>query len=357
MSVILLLVLWNLRKIKITALDVSLLAFWVSYAIGCYQSDAGYDTVLNYSLTSFALLGIFKIEAAAGRVQSLIGALWYLFTALLLLQVVSVFVVMQGIVLFPGSYSYMYLLGEDNYSAFMTLPMMAIALYADAVSDNRKKWKHCITVLALLLVFASYVYVQSVAAALGFLLLGVCYFGKGSFNSIANRLTPKKIAFAFAAFLLLVLVFHVQDYIGEIVSTFLDKNVFTLNSRTIIWQQAEGLIAARPLFGWGDGLSESMIWGGHAHNALLQLLTVSGVVGTVAFLYYVARAYADAGKTILGNSGLILMGALAALALLTFFDFYIGISALFCFVAFVSVVPSALNSEDSIQGALSGGSK
>ena len=94
-----------------------------------------------------------------------------------------------------------------------------------------------------------------------------------------------------------------------------------------------------------------MIWGGHAHNILLQLLTISGLVGTVAFFYYIGRSYADAGKSILSNSGSILIGALAAMAILTFFDFYIGISAMFCLAAFVATVPRSLAMESGCQPA------
>lgn len=352
LCVILFLFLGSLRKIKVTSLEVSLAVFWVAYTIGCYQSCAGYETVLNYSLTSLALLLLFKLEAMEGRVRELVNALWCLFTVFILLQVATVFIVMQGVVLFPGDYTRMYLFGEDNYSAFVMLPMTAIVLYADAVNEDGARWKHRVTIVSYLLALASYIYVQSVAAALGFLLLGICYLGKGRLNSFVHKLTLKKIAATFIVLLLLVLVFHIQDFIGGIMSTFLDKDIFTLNSRTIIWKQAEGLIADKPLFGWGDGLTEAMIWGGHAHNIFLQLLTISGVVGTIAFFCYIGRAFVDAGKSILSNSGSILIGALAAMALLTFFDFYIGISALFCFVAFVSVVPASLTSRDSqLEGA------
>lgn len=348
LGVVFLLFLGNLRRFKFTAMELSLVVFWVAYAVGCYQSKAGYDTVLNYSFTSLALLVLFKIEGETGQVRELIKALWAVFVAFLILQAASIFIVRQGIVLFPGDYTYMYLFGEDNYSAFMVLPMMAVVLYADTIDVSRKRWRHRLTVATYWFVLVSYLYVQSVAASLGFLLLGICYLGRDKLNSFVHLLTPKRIAIAFVVLLALILVFHVQDFFGRIVSTFLDKNIFTLNARTTIWGQAEDLIAARPLFGWGDGLTESMIWGGHAHNILLQLLTVSGFVGTVAFFCYVGFAYANAGDRLLTSSGSVLIGALAAMALLTFFDFYIGISALFCLVALVSVVPAALAAEAAL---------
>ncbi len=347
LAVILLLSLRSWRQIKFASLELSLVVFWAAYAIGCYQSNSGYYTVLNYSLTSFAFLVLFKIEAEKGRVRELIKVLWSIFIVFLLLQVASIFIVRQGIVLFPGDYTYMYLFGEDNYSAFMTLPMMALALYGDAVDGSPKRWRHRVTVATYWLVLVSYVYVQSIAASLSFLLLGICYLGRDKPNSFVHLLSPKKIAIAFLVVLALILVFHIQDLFGHLVSTFLDKDIFTLNSRTTIWSQAENLIAARPFFGWGDGLTNSMIWGSHAHNVFLQLLTVSGIVGTLAFFYYVGRAYANAGACLSTSSGSILVGTLAALALLAFFDFYVGISALFCFIAFVSVVPSVLEAEDA----------
>lgn len=358
LCVILFLFLGNLRKVKITALEVSLACFWIAYTIGSYQSGAGYDTVVNYSLTSFALLELFKIETAEGQARKLTKALWGLFIPLLILQALSIFIVMHGVILFPGDYTHMYLFGEDNYSAFMILPMVAIVLYSDVVdNEGRKSWGHRLTVASFVFVFIAYVYVQSVAAVLGFLLLGICYLGKDKLHSFVHWLTLKKIAIGFITLLLLVLVFHIQDAIGGFASTILDKNVFTLNSRTIIWNQAEKLIVAKPVFGWGDGLAETMIWGGHAHNILLQLLTISGLVGTVAFFCYIGRSYADAGKSILSNSGSVLIGALAAMAILTFFDFYIGISAMFCLAAFVATVPRSLAMESgcrmvSVKGTL-----
>ena len=346
--IILILLLGNLRKYRFNMLELSIAIFWVSYAIGCYQSESGYDTVLNYSMTSLALLMLFKIEASSGQIRDLLNVLWWIFTPLLLLQAASLVVVSQGVILFPSDYTHMYLFGEDNYSAFMVLPMMTMVLYSDSVNDGKGQWKHRITMLAFLSVLIAYVYVQSVAASLGFLLMGLCYVGKDKLGTFVHCLTPKRIAIVFLALLMLVLVFHVQDFIGQIVSSFLDKNIFTLNSRTTIWSQAEGLIASKPLFGWGDGLTEAMIWGGHAHNALLQLLTACGVVGTCSFFLYVGLAYIDAGRALVCGPGSILVGALAAMAVLSFFDFYIGISALFCLIAFVAVVPGALETENSV---------
>lgn len=340
----------NMGNNRISMVEISLGLFWTAYAVGCIRSESSLTTVLNYSLTSFALITLFRIESTKGRLGLLVETLWLLFVILITLQAISVFVVMGGIDLFPGEYTRMYLFGEDNYSAFAMLPMMAIVLYVDSIWSEKSKFKHVITVMVYLLILISYIYVQSVAAILGFALLGACYFAKNGPRSFANWLRPITIVVVFLSLLILVTVFHVQDYIAKFTPTFLDKDMLTLNSRTIIWDQAFRLIMERPIFGWGDGITEEMIWNGHAHNLLLDLLIVSGMVGSLSFLAFVHSAYTEAGQSIASFSGSILTGAFGAMSVMSFFDFYIGVSATFCFVAFVAVVPSALAKDQQREG-------
>jgi O-antigen ligase len=345
LAVVFLILLGNLRILPFGRIELYLLAFWISYAVGCYQTGVSYGDVINGFFTSMALLLLFRLEGSLGRTAILLRTLSLIFSIGLVLQVLTIFIVRQGIVLFPSEYAYMYFFGEDNYSAFMVLPMMAVVLYTDTVTAQHG-WNHRAALLIYFAVLFSYIYVQSIAAILGIGLLGICYACRHRAHSFFRWLTPKRVGAIFLTILVLFLFFNIQDYLAKVFGSFFqrafDKDILTMNSRTIIWSQARMLIKQRPLFGWGDGLSSSVIWGLHAHNFLLELLVRSGLIGMTAYLLWISSAYRRGFRYMSSESVIVLVGALASFALLSFFDFYINVSAFYCLVAVVAIVPETL---------------
>lgn len=340
------------RDVRLGTPEVSLVAFWVCYLVGCLMSGSSVFDVANGLVTSFVLLVLVRTTARLGRAQNLLRSMAWVFAVELVLQVLSMAVVRAGITLFPGDYTYMYLFGEDNYSAFMTLPMAAVVLFWAADCGDRRAQAAAGILWAVL--FGAYAAVQSVAATLGFAVLGLAYLLRNWRGSFARHMPLWLVGACFVGLLLLVMVFHVQvvaaDALESLFVAGLGKDLYTLNSRTIIWEQAWQLICQRPLFGWGDGVTGDMIWAGHAHNLMLEVALRSGWIGLASYLAFVASSYARAGRLLKEAGASVLVGAIAAFALTSFFDFYPMVIAPYGLFAVVTVVPELHGESDDEHG-------
>ena len=104
------------------------------------------------------------------------------------------------------------------------------------------------------------------------------------------------LALVISAALGIALVF--QDNLLKPFQALLTDDVYTLNSRTELWTSVFRYIAARPIIGYGYYASryllmKDFIWGGHAHNSLLEVLLTTGLIGLTivgAYLVYVFSA-------------------------------------------------------------------
>jgi O-antigen ligase len=74
--------------------------------------------------------------------------------------------------------------------------------------------------------------------------------------------------------------------------------VATLTGRTYIWTVALEAWAKNPIFGYGSSIWDpqfrqmiDMEYAYHAHNQLLQTLSVAGIVGLIGLLVYVAMLF------------------------------------------------------------------
>lgn len=90
-----------------------------------------------------------------------------------------------------------------------------------------------------------------------------------------------------AAFILFV-VYRLQDAFSWLLVDILRRDI-TFSTRTYLWDQVSQLISQKTALGWGniEGAKMAQMFGSvyyiHAHNQILQVLFVSGIVGLVAF--------------------------------------------------------------------------
>ena len=99
--------------------------------------------------------------------KSFFNALDFIFTFLIVLQIISVFYIRNIHTIFePIENDYVYFLGTDNYSAFATLPMIGILFFiAQFSSEEVRKIKNYILLLGLWIINF---YTMSITALLCF---------------------------------------------------------------------------------------------------------------------------------------------------------------------------------------------
>jgi O-antigen ligase len=125
----------------------------------------------------------------------------------------------------------------------------------------------------------------------------------------ANTKTISAIAFAAAGAVVIVwIALTVQLPVSRIPfeSFYGDKvtvdEITSLNGRTGVWVESEGLIPGTLVFGYGvEGARAAILrefeWAGHAHNAYLEILFAGGLPGLVMFLIGWGAAIVQTART------------------------------------------------------------
>ena len=311
--------------------------FWIIYILNCFRYGNSAGDILNNALTSFVLLNLIAYASMRPWREPFLRALSWIFVAYLLLQCASMVVIHSGHLLFepiPGDYTYF--LGTDNYSAFAVYPMLGVVLFCDARRRpagtlSRKSW------LLSLVVTMSFLYVRSMTAALAGMVLLLALFLRDYWGFWLKLLNIRTVLCVALAVFLPIHYGHIQLVFSSLLEGVLHKGV-TLNSRTIIWENAVNLIKQKPLLGFG-ALSQKQIdnyvlFGTtHAHNLFLELLLRTGIVGTAGYLVFLAgfaRTFPRRGLSRRPVS--ILLIFLIVQVVLFSMDFYATIQYFYCFM-------------------------
>lgn len=118
-------------------------------------------------------------------------------------------------------------------------------------------------------------------------------YRSGRLDLMPRKLSPAVLAVA--APLILLGVFAVVAVLLALPSVGSDDaDGISLSGRTDVWNVAWDLFSRHPVFGyghaaWQDEFRESirMSWAFHAHNQLLQSLSVGGIIGGIGLIVYV----------------------------------------------------------------------
>ena len=124
-----------------------------------------------------------------------------------------------------------------------------------------------------------------------------------------RRASVKAIIFALVISIALGIALVFQDNLLKPFQALLTDDVYTLNSRTELWTSVFRHIAAQPIIGYGYYASryllmKDFIWGGHAHNSLLEVLLTTGLIGLTIVGAYLAYVFG----TIIRTRNCLLLG-------------------------------------------------
>ena len=313
---------------------IGLIVFWVIYLAGCLRVGADVVTVAVAAVSSLFVLLLISYEVRIGNGMLLLRAMAILFTACILAHIASVFLVELGILnLGEGKKTPVYLFGMDNYSAFFLYPMLTLVLYYNRLHRGRFGWSGWALLASTV---AIYLLTRSMTAAGAGLLMILLLLPWRSWKRLPQIRGVRWMILAMAVFLVLICGFQIQQLLASMLDA-MSKGV-TLNSRTIIWDHVLRLIQQRPVFGHGSFTQEQiykdyvMYGTTHAHNLLMELLLRTGIVGTIAYLWFLL-GFAPIGKRnpLPGAHGVLMVGLVTQLVLF-FMDYYPNITVFYIFM-------------------------
>lgn len=311
-----------------------LFLFFIIYFFNCFSVSRDLVTIVSNILVIFELIIILSITKGKSK-KNMTDALNFIFSILLFLQIISVFYIKAGHIVFEYIESdYTYLFGTDNYSAFATIPMLGAILFFDYKRKNLfTKAKKVFLCFGLC---ASYVYTGAVTAAIMSVVTVLAYIISKYNKFLLKFFTIKKVAVFCVLVLFLIMAFDIQNHMLWLLRLVgKSAKATTLNSRTIIWEKAFNIIKQNIIFGIGELSAEQVegyaLYGmGHAHNLILDLLLKSGIVGTISYLYFYLGFLSKHFRKALKSSGFILVITLIGYFVLSMMDDYPFMPYIYC---------------------------
>lgn len=306
--------------------------FWGIYLINNIKKGYFDSSILNYSIFTLSLMLLFAIADNKEETFYLSFGLHKIFIVWFWIQSISMILGLFGIAIFGrftnGDLSYY--LGPDNYSAFMMIPIMCFIIYYNIhyrsieITDIKNISYILINTILNLLV-------KSYTAFFGALILLIVIESLKVNKKIFKMVTFKNIFIFGAIFLVFVIVFKIQNYFSWLLVDIMGKSV-SLSSRTIIWDDAIGIIKNNLLFGVGSftphEISSYVLYGTtHTHNIILELILRTGILGTLGYLTYL---FYPLKKEKNNNSELAIF--YACIGVLFIMDFYVDIIYLYVLV-------------------------
>lgn len=327
-------------KITVNRGLIALTLYWGVLNLNNLMNHNFDVSYLVNGIVSILLMEYFIYAAKCGKFENTLKIFAYIFRINVWLQFISIFVVRFITPVFGMTDEiggdYFYFMGTDNFSAFFMIPMMGIVVINSFIAkkDNNYR-KEALVYLGIYTLL--YFYLGSYSAAFAGLIIFILIALSHQFKRIVEKINVKFVAFAVGIVVIVLTYFGVQGSLNYFIINVLGKSS-TMSGRTVIWEQALGLISEKPILGWGELSKEQIanyaLYGtSHAHNFLLDLLLLTGVVGMIAYMYFV---FAPVKLSNCNNEmKLIVQCFLVGQFVLWTMDFYSTNPAFYCFMAVI----------------------
>lgn len=319
------------------------LIFLLTWCLLTIITTLAYTPSEGLSLLSRILVMVMSYVSFAGlskvvETRKILSFVRWLFISYLTFDAITTFSPI-GKILLETSNSF---LGGDNYNAFNIIIMLAfifeISLYFNGEINK-------IDIIIYIVSLLTKIFTLSVAGIIGLAFFSIfTYYRKKIYTyryvqkymlHITNLLSVITIVIACNQTL--------SFYISKALLLFgIDKGD-NLSFRSILWPKTLNAIMDKPLLGHGYynklnyqfqysiGLNNHYEQANHAHNYLLELIYMTGIIGLLLFSIFVYRAYKSYFNN--KNTGNILGGALSMFFLIGIFDGYIDLGLFFSLMA------------------------
>lgn len=293
---------------------------WWSVSI---MLNGNFISNIQILLSIFGMLLLFNVmRATSNGILIIVRCLRYVAEIYLILQLYTVIV---GHPIFAeASVSFdKYFLGSDNYSAFVIIPLISFIVVDTSLWKKTLNFK---TWLFIIIGFLCLALPHAWAGIFAYVIL-ICLLIFGNSLKICQIISIRNLYILDMALLTLVMVFHIQDYIGGILGA---MGKVGLSSREIIWPKAVGAFFSRPITGYGmlteKQISAYILYGAsHTHNIILEFLLSSGIVGFCLSFIWMKTALTVNREQLTAKPLKYMLYCITAYMLCGFFDFYISL--------------------------------
>lgn len=219
-------------------------------------------------------------------------------------------------------------LGEKNQVMPFLLIGVTIAMIYKHFMQEKQYRVYCL----LICTWICGIYYLSATSTIGLIVFTILLLWKNVKVRLKRKKTSKKSrkwTFIFGVFAIiccyyLLVVQRIQNYFGSLIAELFNKDV-TLSTRTFIWDAALKMVQESPIWGYGGTETKyiqlgSMVY--NAHNILLQMLLMGGIVMLVVFVLLVSRGCIDLSKVQTGDVRKAITALLIALFVMSLAEVY-----------------------------------
>lgn len=254
---------------NITIFNILLIFYMIIVTLSA-NFNGTLNTGVSYTLAVFIGFCIY-ISEAMKNFKELINGLYYLFVTAIIINFISILI---------GGIGYeTYFLGGKNALSLAVLPAVPIIFLYSNIMHKKLKALHILMIL--ICAVSLYVSESGTAIVISFLIVLFILFPKKYFPSFTTYL-------CFYIFIFLaIVIFRLQDILfGSFITNVLHKDM-TFTGRVDIWDLVLDLLKESWLIGYGRGNTLIAQYNGfvnETHNAVLEIMMFSGVLGIVFFL-------------------------------------------------------------------------
>lgn len=307
--------------VRLTKATKSCFLFLGIWSMSFYLNNGNIKGHLQVILSIIGLYLFFAYVRGRHRYDELLSVIYNIGAIYIILHLITV---IQDKPLFVDAVVewQRYFLGYDNYAAFILLSLCGMMFAHDEKRFGHFRYKTWFLGICAL---CSFVIPFSVAATISFMIFLCALFFYDRFGW--KKLISLKKAFTIlTVFTSSIVMLKFDKYFIKITSM-LGKN--NLQYREVLWPYSVKAVKDSWIVGYG-GLTEKQISGyllgglaDHAHNFLLEILLMTGVIGTIVFFSYFYESLKRKKNN--DKKGIQTLSiCLSAYLLCGIFDFYIG---------------------------------
>lgn len=321
--VLILFLIVRLKKInKISKMTLSVCIFLFVYLLSTVLNRGNLLGVFSEIVSILSMSLLIEDGVMKSKKEMVDGISMYFF--------VAVFINLLTIIVFPeGLYrttnlqyqtSMNWFLGYKNVHVLFILPMITWWLIRNSRKSNTigKSGIGVISISILSAVLGGST--TTIIGVIMFIIFMLLQHNKKSSNII------KYLIIYLSSFISIVFC-GLQENFEELIYNLTNKHSDFVG-RTYIWKSSIGLIADRPMIGYGkeDAIireSKTRIWqAAHAHNGLLEIVYRTGLVGFGVFIYILWLALKKIKENYESRISIIIFSAIMAVFVMSIVEFY-----------------------------------
>ncbi len=317
------------RKIDLTRTTKLCFVFLIIWSISFYLNNGNLTNQLQIVLSIIGLYLFSNYIRKTNIYNEFLAVMYNIAATYILLHFITV---IQNKPLFvePVVEWERYFLGYENYAAFIILSLCGIMFCHDIKLYKHFRYRTWILGICALM---SFVIPFSVSAMVSFIIF-LCVIALSHHPKIVKIFSVKNVIIISFLFTVAIAIFRLDKLFYKITAIFGKP---ALQYREIIWPRSIAAFKLRWIIGYG-GLTNRQITeyhpisgyllGGmtdHAHNFLLEILLMTGIIGVVIFWIYFCSTLKMIKEIKDKKCVQILLISMSTYLLCGVFDFYLGL--------------------------------